>query len=249
MTPEQAGFKESLPGHTISQGGPISGWRNGHYWNCSCGELFHVYHNADGKASAGSLRAWRWHLSANTNTTHDEYIPMGAVDMTRTRYEYYIVGRDHVDIDSWVNNDPRHQWKAWATRGHTYYGPYHYAITTLRRPTNAKSTREPVRRIESVARSINEALAHVEKLLSRQEDKGYLVKREDHDMTPPPMHPESSFVDMLDRADKVIKEGNVLEIKTMLEEVGLVLGMVPVLEQKKAELVAAQAAQVQRMLQ
>lgn len=247
LDPIKIGFDPGPAGHVLKDTGSSSHWANYHSFECSCGyQIGQTLIKADGKISAAGRRQWRWHIDQVMSPPADEYIPIGVIEQARTRIEVYVVGREHPDAQSWDGNRQYVQYLRTPTGWQLQFP---WMVCAKRTPTAKKSKRKPTLRIEGVARTKMDAAAQADTFLQRHNDRGYSIQRHDGaDFTPPPMHPESSFVDMLNRVDKTIADGNLLEIQEILKEVNLVLGMVPVLNAKRDELQAAQAAEVERML-
>lgn len=245
MDPEKIGFPPGPPGHKLRYRNADYG--DYHSFECECGHVIPTTRiKADGKIGAHGLRQWRWHMDQVDTPHPDEYIPMGVIEQARTLIEVFVIGREHPDLWSWQDNPAYNGFVHRTVQWHDQYG---YAIAIKKAPTSKRSRRPERKEIVGIARTKVDAVAQADNYLTRHQDRGYLVKRgDDVDLTPPPMHPESSFVDLLNRVDKIIAEGNLLEIQQITEEVNQVLGMVPVLRDKKQKLEEARSAEVQRML-
>lgn len=238
MDPEQVGFMPGIPGHRLSTADPLytnpAPYQMGDYkFTCSCGLEIHCRATKAGRASGHSTRRWRNHIESHS-ADPDEVTCVGVVSKQRVSWDVKVINRWHQYADEYARTT--RYYKDW-TNSHSpgWWGDYSWAVVIDRTSKHGKKSKA----MHTIATSRSDAVSKAIKLMERQEAQGFSATYTDSptsgagQVVVPTFR--NTFGELLTRTD-VALAGDLTDIRTTMEEIDEVLGLIPVLQARRTEL-------------
>lgn len=232
--PVKAGFHPGQPGHKLQAAKPYpNGYHASTYqvFDCSCGGLsLSTRMVADGTAAdSRSTRKFREHLDV-INTPDDAVTEIGVVKKKRVTWRVVVFPRTYRDVVLYESG----RYKDWSTNLKGWYTHYPWAIGL----DKGKSGKV----IAGTFQSRNQAIAKAMEILDKNIDAGFEVTYEFDRQTPAAAvlttSPRDTITKLLDNAD-VALGGTIGDLESVLEQFSELLSLVPLMQIKHDELLAA----------
>jgi hypothetical protein len=243
--PEDIGFQEGIPGHTLISCEVTTTIQYGRtnevaHATCGCGAKFTGFMTKAGKVSAYTIGSYRNHLHEAAANPEDEYY-IGKVDKNKLTWMVKVIHRAH-PIAAVAAETSRHNgyYKNWVSPPGTdsYMQHYGWGILVERYSKKGTKLKAPYK-IEGIYRTREEAIVKANHFLTKQAEHGFTVEYATP-QTGPVTLPTfgNTLSNMLSLAEEAAAGGDLGDVVTAMEELDRVIGLFDVIKARREELAA-----------